>query len=319
MDTPPIIHENFPSAVPIPAPPNSSLSTATRTTRSGRVSKMPQKFQDYHVYETIMDNSFERYHEVLTASCDTLGQYHEVFAASSDPDVMYYHEILRETDKPKFIEAMQKEITQHNDRKNWILVPQTDVPNHLKVLPSVWPMRRKRDLTTGEITKWKARLNVDGSKQRLGIDYDETYAPVASWSSIRLILLLSCLHGWTRRQLDFVQAFPQAPVETELYIEVSRGCNIGPNDSGEDYVLRVLNNIYGQKQAGKVWYDHLMQGLVDKLHFTQSQHDPCLLWRGTTVLILYTDDTIITGPNPKEIDDAIKDISALYEITTAMK
>lgn len=230
---------------------------------------------------------------------------------------MYFHEILNEPDKPKFIEAMVKEIEQHNDRKNWVLVERSSVPGHLNVLPSVWAMRRKRDLSTGEITKWKARLNVDGSKQKYGLDYDETYAPVASWASIRLILLLSCLYGWHRRQLDFVQAFPQAPVEQELYIEIPRGCNVGTTDDPKHWVLRVLNNIYGQKQAGKVWYDYLTKGLIDKLQFQQSKHDPCLLWRGNVMLILYTDDTIITGPDIALIDQAIHDISTLYEITSS--
>ena len=66
---------------------------------------------------------------------------------------------------------MVKEIDQHNKRKNWILVKRIDIPSHFNILPSVWAMRRKRDLSTGEITKWKARLNVDGSKQQYGIDY----------------------------------------------------------------------------------------------------------------------------------------------------
>lgn len=255
--------------------------------------------------------------QYYTIPTNYIMRYHEVFAATGDPDTLYYHEILNEPDKPKFLEAMEMEISQHNDRKNWVLVKRSDVPNHLSVLPSVWAMRRKRDLTTGDIVKWKARLNVDGSKQQYGIDYDKTYAPVASWATIRLVLLLSCLNGWTRRQLDFVQAFPQAPVESEMYIEVPKGCNIGPESQSSEWVLRVLNNIYGQKQAGKVWYNYLTQGLITKLNFKQSQYDPCLLWRGTTVLILYTDDTIITGPDQQELENVIKDIKSLYEITTS--
>jgi Reverse transcriptase (RNA-dependent DNA polymerase)/GAG-pre-integrase domain len=278
------------------------VESNAKSTRSGRVSRPPKRFKDYYVYETILDDTFER--------------YYEGYAASSDPDVMYYHEILKEPDKEMFMEAMRKEINQHNERKNWVLTSRADVPEHLNVLPSVWSMRRKRDLTTGTVIKWKAKLNVNGSKQQYGIDYMETYAPVASWSSIRLVLLLSCLNGWKRRQVDFVQVFPQAPVENELYIEIPRGCNIGEKESTREWVLRVINNIYGQKQAGKVWYDHVTDGLINKLKFKQSKHDPCLLWRGSTMLIIYTDDTIITGPDEEEISQMISDISALYDITT---
>jgi Reverse transcriptase (RNA-dependent DNA polymerase) len=270
-------------------------------TRSGRISRPPKRFDYQYVYESLLQS--EEYSN------------YEVYGASNDPDILYYHEILQEPDCHKFIEAMDKEISQHNEWKNWKLVPRINVPRLLRVLPSVWAMRRKRDLTTGVITKWKVRINVYGSKQQYGIDYDETYALVASWASIWLILLISCLNNWVRRQIDYVQAFPQAPIEQELYIEIPKGCNIGKYDP-KDWVLQVLNNIYGQCQAGKVWFDYLTKGLVDKLGFKQSKIDPCILWRNTTIMILYTDDTIITGPNEKVAEHTIKDIATLYDITT---
>lgn len=68
-----------------------------------------------------------------------------------------------------------------------------------------------------------------------------------------------------------LQAFPQVPVETNLYIEIPKGCNIGPTMSTRDWVLKVLNNTYGQKQARRVWYEHLTNGLVNKLNFKQSK------------------------------------------------
>lgn len=296
----------YDAAVPIPISTNISDTTNNVvTTRSGRVSRKPDRYGEYEVYESI-------------ALTDQDYQHYTAYVASSDPDIMYYHEILKEPDKPQFIQAMEKEVQQHNDRKNWKLVKRTNIPSNFKVLPCVWAMRRKRNLTTGVITKWKARLNVDGSKQVQGVDFTGTYAPVASWASIRLILLISVLKGWKRKQLDFVQAFPQAPVEQELYIDIPRGCKIekdsnhNPNDK---YALQVLNNIYGQRQAGKVWYEYLTKGLVDKLGFQQSVNDPCILWRGNTIMIVYTDDTIITGPNIKDIDKMIQDISTIYEIT----
>jgi Reverse transcriptase (RNA-dependent DNA polymerase) len=176
-------------------------------------------------------------------------------------------------------------------------------------------MRRKRDLITGKVVKWKARLNVDGSKQKIGIDYNDTYAPVASWISVRLILILEIRQKWKTKQLDFVQAFPQAPVEHELYIELPKGC-ILKNKNNKDYALKVLKNIYGQKQARKVWNDYLIEGLTKQLGSKQCILDPCILWRGSTMLIIYTDDTIITGNNDKEIDTAIADIASIFEITS---
>jgi Reverse transcriptase (RNA-dependent DNA polymerase) len=108
--------------------------------------------------------------------------------------------------------------------------------------------------------------------------------------------------------LDFVQPFPQALVEQDLYIEIPKGCNIGYLNPKE-WVLQVLNNIYVQRQAGKEWYDYLTKGLVEKLGFKQSAIDPCILWRGTTIMIIYADDTIITGTDTNEVDKVIEDIA----------
>jgi Reverse transcriptase (RNA-dependent DNA polymerase) len=177
-------------------------------------------------------------------------------------------------------------------------------------------MRRKRDLITGNIVKWIARFNVDGSKQQMGIEYNATYAPVASWISVCLILILEIRQQWTTKQLDFVQAFPQAPVEQELCIEIPKGC-ILPGKDQKDYAFKVLKNIFGQKQAGKVWNDYLIENLSKQLDFTQSRLDPCILWRGNTIMIIYTDDTIITGCNDNEMNTEIADISSIFKITCA--
>jgi Reverse transcriptase (RNA-dependent DNA polymerase) len=134
----------------------------------------------------------------------------------------------------------------------------------------------------------------------------------ASWLSIRLILNLAVLSGWTTRQLDFVLAFPQSPVETDLYMEIPAGFHI--NGSRKNQVLKLVNNLYGQKQAGRVWNLYLATGLI-KLGLQQCKEDPCIFWRDGVVIIIYTDDTIVTGANTQAIDQAINDISSLFEIT----
>ena len=77
-------------------------------------------------------------------------------------------------------------------------------------------MKRKRDIMTRQIKKYKARLNLDGSKMKQGQHYDQTYAPVATWNSIRTMLILAAYDGWYTRQIDYVLAFPQAPIDREI-------------------------------------------------------------------------------------------------------
>jgi Reverse transcriptase (RNA-dependent DNA polymerase) len=134
------------------------------------------------------------------------------------------------------------------------------------------------------------------------------------WATVQIVVIIAVLRGWKIKQLDFVQAYPQAPVEQDLYIEIPKGCMVnGVNDA--KWVLQVLRNIYGQKQAGNVWNDFLIHGLTMKLGFTQSRLDPCVLWKGNVIIVVYTDDTIITGPSKVEIDDIVRSIVNIFEIT----
>jgi hypothetical protein len=79
-------------------------------------------------------------------------------------------------------------------------------------------------------------LNIDGSKMKYGTHHDETYAPVARWNSIQLLLSMPEIHGWHMARIDHVQAFPQAAVERDLHMEVPRGFEVSGAEEGE-YVL----------------------------------------------------------------------------------
>jgi len=105
-------------------------------------------------------------------------------AASANPDTMYLHEVMRQPNREHFLQAKNQEVNGQVENKNFSIFPWSSVPEGAPVLPSVWAMKQKRRIDTREVYKWKARLNVDGSKQVAGRDYGQTYAPVASWSSI---------------------------------------------------------------------------------------------------------------------------------------
>jgi hypothetical protein len=99
-------------------------------------------------------------------------------------DVMYLHQALRQPDFKEFVEAVINEVNGHVNNNHWKLIPRTEVPEGTEVVPSVWTMQHKRDLTTGNVTKHKARLNLHGGKQEFGTNYYETYAPVVTWFAI---------------------------------------------------------------------------------------------------------------------------------------
>jgi len=153
-----------------------------------------------------------------------------------------------------------------------------------------------------EVHKWKARLNFDGSKQIKDEDYDQSCAPVATWESIRILLALVLRNKWHTLQLDYVQAYPQAPAERDYYMEIPPGME-GTETQGK--VLKVEKNIYGQVQASRVWNQYLVEKLKS-IGFKQSEHDECVFYKGNALYVLYTDDSILAGPDKNELE-------AIYE------
>jgi hypothetical protein len=234
------------------------------------------------------------------------------FSATSDKDTMYWHQAMQEPDRADFLKAAVAEVKSHVDNKHFVLMERKDLPEDTKVLASVWSMKRKRRILSREIYKWKARLNAHGGQQEHGINFWETYAPVVNWFSIRLFLVISILQGWHTRQIDFVLAFPQADVECDMYMEVPPGFDV--KGAKKKYCLKLKKNIYGTKQAGRVWNKHLHKGLT-KLGYVSSKIDPCVYYKGRSVFMLYVDDGIFAGPDKKEIDDLIEGLKGEFKIT----
>ncbi len=189
---------------------------------------------------------------------------------------------------------MQDECTAHYKAGTYILIKKSEMPKGVPLLSSVWQLKRKRKPSTGEISKYRARMNANGKEQVQGVHYEEIYAPVVGWSTIRFFMTLAIINNRHTRQFDFVQAFPQADIEMKLPAGFSiEGLNLTEEDK-KNYVLKLVKNLYGQKQAGRVWYQHLRKNLI-KLGFKPSAHDECVFYYGSTIFIVYTDDTIVLG------------------------
>jgi hypothetical protein len=230
-------------------------------------------------------------------------------AKLGDPDTMYLDDALRSPDRDEFIKAMENEVSQHEERGHWIMIPRSQVPEGTKILPAVWSMKRKRRVATGEVYKHKARLNVGGHKQQYGVNFWETYSPVVNWFTIRLFLTLAILFSWQTRQIDFVLAFPQADVECDIYMAIPRGFTLPEGYNPKDYCLMLRKNIYGQKQAGRIWNKHLHNGLT-QMGFEQSNIDECLYYRGSTIFLVYVDDGIIIDSDRSRIDALFNEFKA---------
>jgi Reverse transcriptase (RNA-dependent DNA polymerase) len=145
-----------------------------------------------------------------------------------------------------------------------------------------------------------------------GKHFDNTYAPALSWSTIRLFLILVIINQWKSRQIDFVLAYPQAPVPRPTYMELPKGIDF-PELDRNTQCLEILKNVYGGKDAGRTWYLYLKDGL-QQLGFQQSLQDECVFYRGKTIFLVYTDDAIIIDPTESGINKCIKDLQSKFTV-----
>ena len=116
------------------------------------------------------------------------------------------------------------------------------------------------------------------------------------------MLILALIDGWDTRQINFVLAYTQAAVECKSCMSIPKGFEV---EGDEEFVLKLEKNLFGQRQAGRVWNKHLIKKLK-QVGFMASQIDECLFYKGQSVFVLYTDDSILAGPDSKELDSIIR-------------
>ncbi|RAN86172.1 hypothetical protein B5P41_30820, partial [Bacillus sp. SRB_28] len=121
--------------------------------------------------------------------------------------------------------------------------------------------------------KFKARLVIKGFSQRAGIDYSETFSPVAHSESFRIVMALTADQGLFLRQIDIVGAFLNGNIDGDIYMKQPDGF-IEPGQG--NLVCKLQKALYGLKQAGMIWNQQLDDFLVNKLHFRRTIADPCL-------------------------------------------
>ncbi|GJR97572.1 retrovirus-related pol polyprotein from transposon TNT 1-94 [Tanacetum coccineum] len=207
--------------------------------------------------------------------------------------------------------AMQEELNQFISNDVWELVPN---PMNMTIIGTKWVYRNKLD-ENGIVTRNKVRLVAQGYNQQEGIDYDETYAPVARLESIRILLAYACALDFKLFQMDVKSAFLNGFINEEVYVAQPPGF-IGfakPN-----HVYRLKKALYELKQAPKAWYDRLKaflikhdytMGMVDNTLFTKKK-DPNLI-----IIQIYVDDIIFRSTCQEMCDDFGKIMHDEFEMS----
>ena len=188
---------------------------------------------------------------------------------------------------------MEKEYSSLLSHETWNLV---DLPKDRNLVGCKWVYKTKRK-ANGEIDKFKARLVAQGYSQEAGVDYNEVFAPVARYTSIRSVLALANQFDLEAHQMDVVSAFLNGELEDDIYMRQPEGF-VDPENPSK--VCKLKRSLYGLKQSARCW-NQLMDEYLKSSNYIQSSADICVYYRknkkGIMIFAVYVDDTIICSNN----------------------
>ncbi|GJS90380.1 retrovirus-related pol polyprotein from transposon TNT 1-94 [Tanacetum coccineum] len=207
--------------------------------------------------------------------------------------------------------TMQEELNQFIANDVWELVPQ---PRNITIIRTKWVFRNKLD-ENGIVSRNKARLVAQGYNQQEGIDYDETYAPIARLKSIRILLAYACTLDFKLFQKDVISAFLNGFINEEVYMAQPSGFI---DFKKPDHVYKLKKAFYGLKQAPKAWYDRLKaflikheykMGMVYNILFTKKKSSNLI------IVQIYVDDIIFGSTCPDMCDEFAKIMHDEFEMS----
>lgn len=165
---------------------------------------------------------------------------------------------------PHWRDAMAVEIKALEQNNTWTLTP---LPIHKIAIGCKWVYKVKYK-ADGTIERYKARLVAKGYTQAEGLDYHETFAPVAKMVTVRCLLAVASVKNWSITQFDVNNAFLRGDLEEEVYMQIPPGFS----RQGETRVCRLQKSLYGLKQASRNWFSKFSNALIPA-GFSQSKAD----------------------------------------------
>ncbi|GJU72520.1 retrovirus-related pol polyprotein from transposon TNT 1-94 [Tanacetum coccineum] len=240
------------------------------------------------------------------APSPTLFCYYDAFLTAVEPKT--YKDALTQSCR---IKAMQEELNEFEHLGVWELVPR---PDKVMVITLKWIYKVKLD-ELGGILKNKARLVARGYRQEEGIDFEESFAPVARLEAIRIFLAFATHMNMVVYQMDVKTAFLNGNLWEEVYVSQPDGL-VDPNNPNHVYKLK--KDLYGLKQALRAWYDMLSSFLISQDFFKGSVDPTLFIRRESKELLLvqiYVDDIILAASTPELCDLFAKITCSKFKIS----
>jgi len=210
-----------------------------------------------------------------------------------------------------WITTMQEELNQFEYNEVWSLVPRT---HEMNIIGTKWVYMNKMD-EHGVVTRNKARLVAKGYNQEEGIDFGETYAPVARLEAVRLLVSFSSIQRFRLFQMDVKSAFLNGYINEEVFVSQPPGFEDYKNP---EHVYKLKKALYGLKQAPRQWYERLSEfllsqgydrGISDKTLFIKKKKEDIILVQ------IYVDDIIFGSTNEEMCEAFVVAMKSEFEMS----
>ena len=222
-----------------------------------------------------------------------------VVGDTSDDDPLSFKQEMASPKKELWLEAMKQEMESMYSNFISDLV---EAPSDFRAIQCKWIYKKKRGVD-GNIETYKARLVAKGYTQREGVDYEETFSPVAMLKSIRILLSIAAALDYEISKMDVKTAFLNGKLDEVIYMDQPEGFKVAGQ---EGKVCKLNRSIYGLKQASRSW-NLRFDEIIKTYGFEQNIDEPCVYQlkanQIVVFLVLYVDDILLIGNNVKKLSD----------------
>lgn len=231
------------------------------------------------------------------------------FTLPEKEETFSFQKVMKSPDREKWVEAMAKEINSLEDKGCWRI---ERTPPGTNIIRSFYVFKIKTD-AYGNTIKFKARLVAKGNSQIQGIDYSESYSPVARMVTLRSLLAISSIEGLHIHQLDVNTAYINADLHEIVYMAPPPDIQLP-----HGHTFRLLKSIYGLRQAGLNWFNCISDFLIS-LNFDQLEADPCSFiknkeYEDMIIIIIYVDDILVASKCINSILETKTQIKSRFDI-----
>ena len=220
-----------------------------------------------------------------------------------------YEQAIHSPNAEQWKAAMDEEMASLQENNTWSL---EERPVGVQPVEVKWVFKIKKD-AQGNVERFKARLVAKGYMQKEGIDFNEVFAPVSKYTSLRALLSMAAAHDMEVHQLDIKTAFLNGNLEETIYMKQPQGYEEG----GASMVCHLQKSLYGLRQAPRAWHTRLKSEL-ESMGFSASEADPGLytadLKDGRVYILVYVDDILIVAKSIDAVNHIKVRLSGIFDV-----